>query len=100
MKSFLVLFSLLFSLTLWSQGNDAESIRRQMAKVRQSTNWSDPAAARKATAEIQRLAAKLTGNQNLPVIGGSDTPTPAAKQTEIKPAENPNKENFASDFIK
>ena len=93
MKSFFTIVFLFISMALSAQGNDAEAIRRQMAKVRQSTNWSDPAAARKATAEIQRLAAKLTGNQNLPVIGGSDTPTPAAKQTEIKPAENPNKEN-------
>ena len=65
-----------------------------MAKVRQSTNWSDPAAARKATEEIRRLAAKLSGNQNLPVIGGSDKSTPLGKQTEVKSSVNPTKENI------
>ena len=94
MKSFFTIVFLFISMALSAQGNDAESIRRQMAKVRQNTNWSDPAAAKKATAEIQRLAAKLTGNQNLPVFGGSDKPTPAGKQTEIKPAVNPTKENI------
>ena len=93
MKSFLVLFFMLISLTLSAQGTNADEIRRQMAKVRQSTNWSDPTAAKKANEEIRRLAAKLSGNQNLPVIG-SDNSTPAGKQTEVKSAVNPTKENI------
>ena len=94
MKSYLTIFFLLISLTLAAQGTNADEIRRQMAKVRQSTNWSDPAAARKATEEIRRLAAKLSGNQNLPVIGGSDKSTPLGKQTEVKSSVNPTKENI------
>ena len=53
MKSFLAILFLLISLTLSAQGTNADEIRRQMAKVRQSTNWSDPAAAKKATEEIR-----------------------------------------------
>ena len=45
MKSFLAILFLLISLTLSAQGTNADEIRRQMAKVRQSTNWCDPAAA-------------------------------------------------------
>jgi Leucine-rich repeat (LRR) protein len=41
-------------------GNDAASIRQQMAAIRKSTNWSDPAAAKAANVKIQELAAKLT----------------------------------------
>ncbi len=94
MKSYLTIFFLLISLSLAAQSTNADEIRRQMAKVRQSTNWSDPAAARKATEEIRRLAAKLSGNQNLPVIGGSDKSTPLGKQTEVKSSVNPTKENI------
>ena len=94
MKSYLTIFFLLISLSLAAQSTKADEIRRQMAKVRQSTNWSDPTAARKATEEIRRLAAKLSGNQNLPVIGGSDNSTPLGKQTEVKSSVNPTKENI------
>ena len=94
MKSFLAILFLLISLTLSAQGTNADEIRRQMAKVRQSTNWSDPAAAKKATEEIRRLAAKLSGNQDLPIIGSSEKSTTAGKQTDIKSAVNPTKENI------
>ncbi|TFH50094.1 MAG: hypothetical protein E4G92_00705 [Bacteroidia bacterium] len=41
-----------------------EQIRAQMAKIRQTTNWDDPAAAAKANAEIKRLAGQLTGGKS------------------------------------
>ncbi len=41
---------------------DAASLRAQMAKIRQSTNWNDPEEARKAKEEIQRLSQLLAGN--------------------------------------
>jgi len=40
--------------------NDAASIRQQMSAIRKSTNWSDPAAAKEATAKIEALSVKLT----------------------------------------
>jgi hypothetical protein len=43
-----------------NQGNDAASIRAQIATIRKSTNWNDPAAAKAANTKIQELAAKLT----------------------------------------
>lgn len=52
-----------------NQGNDAAAIRKRMAAIRLSTNWDDPAAAKKANDTIKVLAAKLTqairqGNSN------------------------------------
>jgi hypothetical protein len=47
-------------------------IREQMAKIRQTTNWDDPASAEKANAEIKRLAKMLmmgSGLQNNPAAG-------------------------------
>ncbi|MCK7539002.1 MAG: hypothetical protein MZV63_52735 [Marinilabiliales bacterium] len=41
-----------------------EQIRAQMAKIRQTTNWDDPAAAEKANAEIKKLAGQLTGGKS------------------------------------
>lgn len=40
------------------------SIKQQMAKIRQSTNWEDPVAAKKANEQIKELSKKLmmTGN--------------------------------------
>lgn len=48
---------------------EAAAIKRQMAAIRQNTNWSDPEAAKEANAQIEELAAKLTlaiRNQNNP----------------------------------
>jgi apolipoprotein N-acyltransferase len=49
---------LLISCLAWSQPSQEEitKIRQQMAKIRQSTDWDDPAAAAKANEEIQKLA--------------------------------------------
>lgn len=43
-----------------------QQIRQQMAKIRQTTNWDDPAAAKKANEDIQKLARQMTGDKSLP----------------------------------
>ncbi len=40
-------------------GENATSLRQQMAKIRQSTNWDDPEAAKKANDQIRELSKKL-----------------------------------------
>ena len=53
-----------FSLASFAQNQpNTEAIRKQMAKIRQSTNWNDPAAAKKANEEIKKLAQQLSGGQ-------------------------------------
>ena len=55
----------IFSLTSFAQNQaDAEAIRKQMAKIRQTTDWNDPAAAKKANEEIKKLAQQLSGGQS------------------------------------
>lgn len=44
--------------------SDADAIRKQMAKIRQSTDWNDPAAAKKANEEIKRLSMQLSGGKS------------------------------------
>lgn len=58
----LILFFVLLCLSTLAQntGNDAASIRAQMAAIRKNTAWNDPVAAKAANAKIQELAAKLT----------------------------------------
>ena len=46
--------------TAQNQGGDAASIRAQMANIRKTTDWNNPAAAKAANTKIQELAAKLT----------------------------------------
>lgn len=41
-----------------------DQIRAQMAEIRRTTNWDDPAAAAKANAEIKKLANQLTGGKS------------------------------------
>lgn len=41
---------------------NAASIKQQMAKIRQSTNWEDPVAAKKANEQIRELSKKLMMN--------------------------------------
>lgn len=69
--SWVVLIILLcFSNSLNAQNQSPEALKQQMAKIRQSTNWDDPDAAKKANDEIRELSKKLmmTGktNANLP----------------------------------
>lgn len=55
-RFFLLLFcGLGMSFLTWAQNGtgNATTLRRQMAKIRQSTNWNDPVAAKKANEQIR-----------------------------------------------
>jgi Leucine-rich repeat (LRR) protein len=58
MKNLILFLLLVFSVGVFAQNNSA-AIREQMAKIRQSTNWDDPAAAKKANEQIHELSKKL-----------------------------------------
>lgn len=58
----LLLLVICLMVSAQNTGNDAASIRAQMSRIRKTTNWSDPAAAKAANAKIQELAAKLTSS--------------------------------------
>jgi len=65
MKYVLMVLVLCLSALAGAQNTQStEQIRAQMAKIRQTTNWDDPAAAAKANAEIKRLAGQLTGGKS------------------------------------
>lgn len=54
----------IFNIALIAQNQpNVDAIRKQMAKIRQSTDWNDPAAAKKANEEIKKLAQQLSGGQ-------------------------------------
>lgn len=55
----LVLFFCLSALASAQTGQSPDQIRAQMAEIRRTTNWDDPAAAEKANAEIRKLAKQL-----------------------------------------
>ena len=62
---FLSLLILLCSLSCYTTAQqDAASIKQQLSAIRKSTNWEDPAAAKKANEQIKELSKKLmmTGN--------------------------------------
>jgi len=82
-KLSILLFLWLAAIMAIAQANPEEiaKIRQQMAKIRQSTNWNDPAAAKKANAEIQKLAQQMTGGNSLPVQF-----TDQSNDTNSKPA--------------
>jgi Tfp pilus assembly protein PilF len=77
-KFFVTAFVLFFfSQALFAQNQtDTDAIRKQMAKIRQTTDWNDPAAAKKANEEIKKLAGQLSGGQP------SFNSTPAAPKPE------------------
>ena len=83
----LIIFFFLFSFFCNAFGqNDAASIRKQMAQIRQSTNWNDPAAAKKANAQINELSKKLmmTGNPQVNTPPNlSKTESEQAKQNAV-----------------
>ncbi len=59
----MVLMLCLSALVSAQTGQSPDQIRAQMAEIRRTTNWDDPAAASKANAEIKKLAAQLTGGK-------------------------------------
>lgn len=59
MKYFLLIWSLLFAVSVFSQDMDATQIKKRMAEIRKTTDWDDPAAAKKANDEIKKLSKQL-----------------------------------------
>ena len=78
------LFFLILSPTN-GQSNSANTsdIRREMAKIRQSTNWDDPIAAKKANEKIRELSKQLILSSGQPGVPGA-TPTQMEEQAEDK----------------
>lgn len=48
-----------FAGSLTAQNETPQALKQQMAKIRQSTNWEDPVAAKKANDKIRELSKKL-----------------------------------------
>lgn len=73
MKFLLMFFTVFLWLTTVSQNTQSpEQIRQEMARIRQTTNWDDPVAAKKANEQIRELAKKLmAANSN--TMGGGGT---------------------------
>jgi len=59
MKYFLLIWFLLFAVSALSQNMDATQIKKRMAEIRKTTDWDNPAAAKKANDEIKELSKKL-----------------------------------------
>lgn len=96
MKFLFLFLSLFCGIAMLVQAQQTpEQIRAQMAKIRQSTNWEDPAAAKKANDEIKKLAAQLTGRSVPPVqqsttqptIGTINSKTPATRESVLSIAD-------------
>ena len=87
---------IIFQLPAQNTPDDANSIRKKMAIIRQSTNWSDPAAAKKANEEIQKLAKQLSGsNSQLFQNSGQQTsPNDSAKSVDFEVKTAATKENI------
>ena len=61
----ILLLCLFFASSVTAQNQNPKEIRQKMAKIRQSTNWDDPVASKKANDEIKKLAKQLMlGGQN------------------------------------
>lgn len=56
----------LCSLTIAQNTQSPQQIRQEMARIRQTTNWDDPVAAKKANEQIKELAKKLTAANSQP----------------------------------
>ncbi|MGB8359180.1 MAG: hypothetical protein WCD55_11260, partial [Bacteroidales bacterium] len=69
----MVLLFCLSALVSAQTGQSPDQIRAQMAEIRRTTNWDDPAVAEKANAEIKKLAKQLmmSGNQQAGAGTGS-----------------------------
>jgi hypothetical protein len=77
---FISLLAILCSLACFTIAQEnAASIKQQMSAIRKSTNWEDPAAAKKANDQIKELSKKLmmTGNPQ-----GTQPPNQTKTETE------------------
>jgi Leucine-rich repeat (LRR) protein len=71
---YLLVFACMF-LWIFSAGQNTQSpeqIRQEMARIRQTTNWDDPAAAKKANEQIRELSKKLMAGNQMPAGGGAN----------------------------
>jgi len=97
MKYFLLILSVcIWNIAVSQTTQTPDQIRQQMAKIRQTTNWDDPAAAKKANEEIKKLASQLSGK---PVVlvqqqntvkstpGAFNVKTPATKESVVTIAD-------------
>jgi len=91
---------LLFAIALpaLSQNSSPDAIRKQMAKIRQTTNWNDPAAAKKANEEIQKLARQMTGQPVKPAGNASQSTKTPGELLIKSPATEANVLAIASRF--
>jgi hypothetical protein len=66
---FVIILFLSFAGSLSAQNQSPEILRQKMAKIRQSTDWNDPVAAKKANDEIKILSKELmmSGKNQNPV---------------------------------
>ncbi len=82
MKYMLMVFILCISALASAQNTQSpEQIRQQMAKIRQTTNWDDPVAAKKANEEIKKLAKQL-------MMGAGQQGRQGAGQAQAQAQEN------------
>ena len=58
-RIFFVIVAVSLFLFAKGQGNSPAAIKAQMAKIRQSTNWDNPDAAKKANQQIENLSSQL-----------------------------------------
>jgi tetratricopeptide (TPR) repeat protein len=97
MKYFLLVISVcIWNIVVSQTTQTPDQIRQKMAKIRQTTNWDDPTAAKKANEEIKKLAGQLTGqpaNTNTPKQNSDKKPadfklkTPVGKESTVNIAE-------------
>lgn len=78
----MVLMFCLSAIVSAQNSQSADQIRQQMARIRQTTNWDDPAAAKKANEQIRELAKQLLagGSQQAGAGTGSGTGTGSGNQ--------------------
>lgn len=87
-----LLIFFLISLVLVAQNTNTEAtqIKQEMAAIRRSTNWSDPAAAKEANAKLEALGAKLTqalrknNAAQQPAQGSTETSSDAKAEMEMQ----------------
>jgi len=77
----MVLMLCLSALVSAQNTQSSDQIRQRMAKIRQTTNWDDPAAAQKANEEIRNLAKQLMSGGNQQFGSGTGSASGSAKQS-------------------
>lgn len=82
MRYFLLILTIFLSSVCFSQNTQSpEQIRQEMARIRQTTNWDDPAAAKSANEKIRELAKKLMAANGSGMGGGGQNQSGSADNT-------------------